>query len=478
MIRKYWIIGLVTALLLGTFASTLSTSYFVAYRSLAEEIRKNTLPLTSDNVYSEIQKDLMLPIHISSLMASDTFVRDWVLSGEEDPERIILYLTEIRNRYKMVTSFFVSEITHRYYHPDGILKKVSPDDPQDRWYFRTEENYETYELNIDIDTADHNRMTIFINHRVYGYDNNFIGITGVGLELNKVKQLLNSYREKYKSSVFFVNHSGIVVLHDDSFSFSKNLYDWENFSENLKFILANPEKYLNYEYDDHIYFINSRYIPEFDLFLIILKDNDELHGILKNRLVLNFAAGLFITMIVVGIIFLILKENYLNLEKLASVDTLTGAFNRNAFSLVFSQAVKDALRNESSMSLALMDIDDFKPINDRYGHHYGDQVLKAFSAHVINSTRKSDVLCRWGGEEFVLLLRNCSPADAVQIVETIRKNFSERDMNFGGNLVRITFSAGVVAWREGEDLDRLVDRADKLMYQAKSQGKNQLAYPL
>ena len=104
MIRKYWIIGLVTALLLGTFASTLSTSYFVAYRSLAEEIRKNTLPLTSDNVYSEIQKDLMLPIHISSLMASDTFVRDWVLSGEEDPERIILYLTEIRNRYKMVTS--------------------------------------------------------------------------------------------------------------------------------------------------------------------------------------------------------------------------------------------------------------------------------------------------------------------------------------------------------------------------------------
>ena len=478
MIRKYWIIGLVTALLLGTFASTLSTSYFVAYRSLAEEIRKNTLPLTSDNVYSEIQKDLMLPIHISSLMASDTFVRDWVLSGEEDPERIILYLTEIRNRYKMVTSFFVSEITHRYYHPDGILKKVSPDDPQDRWYFRTEENYETYELNIDIDTADHNRMTIFINHRVYGYDNNFIGITGVGLELNKVKQLLNSYREKYKSSVFFVNHSGIVVLHDDSFSFSKNLYDWENFSENLKFILANPEKHLNYEYDDHIYFINSRYIPEFDLFLIILKDNDELHGILKNRLVLNFAAGLFITMIVVGIIFLILKENYLNLEKLASVDTLTGAFNRNAFSLVFSQAVKDALRNESSMSLALMDIDDFKPINDRYGHHYGDQVLKAFSAHVINSTRKSDVLCRWGGEEFVLLLRNCSPADAVQIVETIRKNFSERDMNFGGNLVRITFSAGVVAWREGEDLDRLVDRADKLMYQAKSQGKNQLAYPL
>ncbi len=98
MIKKYWIILVIVFLLLGAFATTLLTSYFVAYRALGDEIREHTLPLTGDNIYSEIQMDLLLSIHISSLMAHDTFVWDWVLDGENDSERIISYLGQIRRR--------------------------------------------------------------------------------------------------------------------------------------------------------------------------------------------------------------------------------------------------------------------------------------------------------------------------------------------------------------------------------------------
>ncbi len=474
MLKKYWIIALITALLLGAFASTLLTSYFVAYRALGEEISKNTLPITSDNIYSEIQKDLLLSIHISSLMAHDTFVWDWLLSGENDPERIIAYLAQIREKYQTVTSFFVSDKTKKYYHPDGILKEVSPDDPHDIWYFRARSMSNPYEINIDIDTADQTRLTIFINYQVHGHDGAFLGVTGVGLELNKVKHILDTYQEKYSSRVFFVDNSGIVLLHADEFDLATDLHTWDNFTAGVTQIIKNTETSFNYEPEGHVYFVSSRYIPEFDLFLVILKDNDELHARLTNRLKLNFAIGLAITMVVVAIVAVILKRYNLNLEKLARIDPLTGAFNRNAFSLIFSQAIKDKSRRNIELSLVLMDIDGFKAINDRYGHHAGDQVLKSFADNVSRLTREVDALCRWGGEEFVLLMADCAATEAARIVEKINKATSTFDVRIGSDHVRITFSAGVVAHKDGETLDRLVERADKLMYQAKARGKNQV----
>lgn len=474
MIKRYWIIALITALLLGAFATTLLTGYVVAYRALGEEISMNTLPLTSDNVYSEIQKDLLLSIHISSLMAHDTFVWDWVLDGEQDPERIVMYLGQIREKYDMVTSFFVSERTKRYYHPDGILKEVSPRDPQDIWYFRARGMNTPYEINIDIDTADQTRLTIFINHQVHGYDGELLGVTGVGLELSQVKHVLNTYQEKYASRVFFINNSGIVLLHADDFDLPTDLHAWENFATAAENILSTPETSFRHHSGDHVYFVSSRYIPEFDLFLIILKDNDALYERLRNRLKLNFAIGLVITMVVVAIVGIILKRYNLNLEKLARFDTLTGAFNRDAFALLFTQAVKDKHRRKVKLSLVFIDFDDFKLVNDKYGHHVGDLVLKAFSRQVLNLTREVDALCRWGGEEFVLLLGDCSVDQAEKVVEKIKTATSSLDVQPGMASIRLTFSAGVVEHNNEETLTQVVDRADKLMYQAKAQGKNRV----
>lgn len=152
--KKYWIIVLIAILLVTGFALIMLTSYLVAYRSLGEEISQYSLPLTSDNIYSEIQKDLILPIYISSLMANDTFLRDWVISGEKDAGRIVRYLDEIQKKYNTVTSFFVSDKTRNYYHPDGILKKVTENDPGDAWYFRSSKLDDLYDINIDSDTAE------------------------------------------------------------------------------------------------------------------------------------------------------------------------------------------------------------------------------------------------------------------------------------------------------------------------------------
>jgi hypothetical protein len=163
------------------FLATSLTSYFVARDSLSRNISEQMLPLTSDNIYSEIQRDLLRPVLISSLMATDTFVQDWTSGGEADAERIRVYLRAIQQEYGTITAFFVSDRTRNYYHPDGIIKTVDAANPDDAWYFRVRDMREPYEINVDIDTADRTRLSIFINYRVLDSDGNYLGVTGVGL---------------------------------------------------------------------------------------------------------------------------------------------------------------------------------------------------------------------------------------------------------------------------------------------------------
>ncbi|PKO24676.1 MAG: GGDEF domain-containing protein, partial [Betaproteobacteria bacterium HGW-Betaproteobacteria-8] len=133
-------------LCIGFFATSIA-SYYVSKNSIRDAIVNSELPLTADNIYSEIQKDLIRPIFISSMMASDTFVRDWVISGEDDIVKISRYLNEIKDTYGTFSSFFVSEKTRNYYYWDGLLKQVDGNKEVDAWYFRVRKMESPYEIN-------------------------------------------------------------------------------------------------------------------------------------------------------------------------------------------------------------------------------------------------------------------------------------------------------------------------------------------
>jgi hypothetical protein len=133
--RQPLILLLSALLVTGFFATTLS-SYYVSKRAILDAIVARELPLTSSNIYSEIQKDLVQPVLISSTMAHDTFLREWVLAGEQDGEAMARYLREIKGRYGAFSSFFVSERSARYYTGEGVLKRVSPKEARDAWYYR------------------------------------------------------------------------------------------------------------------------------------------------------------------------------------------------------------------------------------------------------------------------------------------------------------------------------------------------------
>jgi diguanylate cyclase (GGDEF)-like protein len=161
-------------------------------------------------------------------------------------------------------------------------------------------------------------------------------------------------------------------------------------------------------------------------------------------------------------------------EAQATRDRLTGVPNRESLTLQLTAEVERATRHSKPLSVAFMDIDRFKLINDTYGHRVGDAVLRQLAGLITRSIRASDIFGRYGGEEFMLILPETTPDDALVLVEELRELVMRRPLSVAvGILVDATISIGV-AGGHGSDLqvDRIVDAADAAMYIAKSEGRN------
>ena len=163
------------------------------------------------------------------------------------------------------------------------------------------------------------------------------------------------------------------------------------------------------------------------------------------------------------------------IHHLAEHDDLTGLVNRRRMTQLMETAQQ---RNMPSLLLALLDIDHFKRINDTYGHAVGDQVLRAFTAAVQGSLRSGDVLARWGGEEFVLMLCTTDIAHAAHLLERVRSVVAALTVPTPHEPIRLTVSIGWAAQISGttpaETIESTLERADQALYYAKAQGRNQV----
>ncbi len=301
--NKIRLILIITLLLAAGFLATSLASYYVARAALRSEIARNELPLTSDSIYSEIRHDLLRPVFISSLMATDTFLRDWVIGGEIDKDRIVKYLKEIQVKHGTYTSFFVSEKSRIYYHADGILKKVSPDEARDRWYFRVREMADDYEINVDPDMANQDAMTIFVNYRVYDYDHHYIGATGVGLTVGAVKALIKTYQERYNRTIYFVDRQGVVKLAGFGFDpTAPNISQLPFFTQLKEEGNGSPHRSLRYEKDGHVTHAYIRTIDEFDWYLVVEQPETETIRQIHTTLLANLGVCIAVTLVVLALI--------------------------------------------------------------------------------------------------------------------------------------------------------------------------------
>ncbi len=159
------------------------------------------------------------------------------------------------------------------------------------------------------------------------------------------------------------------------------------------------------------------------------------------------------------------------LKNMAFKDSLTGLFNHRAFEQMLAVECDRVFRYGDTFSLIMLDIDWFKDVNDRYGHQAGDKVLRAVADKIKESVRKSDMVFRYGGEEFMVIMPNTGISNALKLAERIRRNI-ERMSIIPGH--KITLSQGLTQYKDGLSPSDLVRKADIALYEAKNKGKNRI----
>lgn len=167
-------------------------------------------------------------------------------------------------------------------------------------------------------------------------------------------------------------------------------------------------------------------------------------------------------------------RNSKSLEQDAYTDPLTGLLRRSQFSLLAEQVMKASRRNDTLFSLLMLDIDDFKHINDTYGHSAGDLVIQTLSDTLKEVLRESDLVARWGGEEFLILMPDVNEAEAIVAAERIRESCAHKIVHFKNQDIRFTISGGVRESTGNILLDISIEEADQCLYLAKGTGKNRI----
>ncbi|MEM7650919.1 MAG: GGDEF domain-containing protein [Pseudomonadota bacterium] len=178
---------------------------------------------------------------------------------------------------------------------------------------------------------------------------------------------------------------------------------------------------------------------------------------------------------------LVMQELQRDLELVkqqALTDGLTNLANRKAFDAEILRIAEEAQQNDDTFCLILMDIDHFKAFNDNYGHQVGDQVLRLVAQTLTDGVKGRDVAARYGGEEFAILLPQTNLQGGVKVADSLRMVVQGKELvnrNSGDTLGRVTLSAGIAQYVEGEPVENLIERADSALYTAKHNGRNQVA---
>ena len=474
---KYKLIFIITFLLLLLSVSLSFVNYVMTLASTQKYLKEASLPLSTDNIYSEIQTHLIEPNLVASMMAQDTFLKHWLLNEEKDKEQIKAYLESIKNKYEMSTVFVASQGTQNYYLARGFVEKMKEENPVNSWYYEFRNKADYHEVNIDFNKNINNSMFMFINHKIFNEKFHMLGVAGVGIEISYINEMLKKFREDYKFKVFFVNKSGELILYERNLIKLKNLQEDATLNKYKDKLLSDRTHTVKFQdTEGSEYLIHSKYIPELDLYLLVQAKVSDFTVDVVRTFYMNLFLSLFVTVIIIFIFVKMVNRHNLNLERLANNDMLTDLPNRR----VFSEKIKHLFllneRKSLGISLLFFDIDDFKRVNDNFGHDIGDAVLIRIAQIIKENVRESDIYARWGGEEFIIAFVNSSLSDSEVIANKLRTSIQDDRELFLLVKYNITASFGVTQVQKSDTLQTLLKRVDNYLYKAKKAGKNRVVF--
>lgn len=462
------------------FVSIAISNYYTYSKVIKDDI-ENISKLTSLNIYSEIDSELTKPIFVSLTMANDIFLKNWMydetnsLNNEQYIQMLQKYLKEFQMKYKYNSVFLVSSKTNIYYHYEGIHKSISEKNDHDLWYYDFIKSDKLYDLNVDLDEADNNVLTVFVDCKIQDSNGSLLGVVGVGIKMNQLQDILKNYEDKFDINAILVNSSGVVQVHTNNDLIENiNLFNMFPITEFKDSILSNKTSLQTYWYDSNNQknCLITRYINNLKWYLIVEKNTN----ILRNSLLMQLCQNTIIIAVIIIILLVIVSyiiSCYKNImTTLITTDELTSLPNRRAFNKVIMEELNIQKQVDKETIVFIFDVDNFKMINDNFGHLFGDYVLNKIGHIAKKITDNSGFIARWGGDEFFGIIYdsdNETKEKLSELLDEISKSDEFQKYN-------ISISIGATYIKKSDNFDSLLARADKGLYISKTNGRNQITY--
>lgn len=477
--KEFGISALICGIILLGFAAMVITSY-AAYSEVIRDDVKNISKLTASGIYSDIQNELTKPIFVSLTMANDSFLKAWLkneapAADQASHEQLLFdYLNGIRDKYGYDSVFLVSAASQRYYYYGGLNKVISPNDEHDQWYYNFADSGQTYVLDVDTDEVNQGRLSIFVNCRIVDDNGALLGVTGVGLELSELQEMLKRFGSEFNLSAELINPAGIVQVSATTEDVNeKNVFERPEVLLHQKSILNNTTSLEIFSFNDVAtsgYYI-SRYVDDLGWYLLVRKDISSLVQSFHEQLVRDFLIYLAVTASVLIVVGRLVNDNERKLLAMAKTDSLTGLPNRRSFA-EHLEAETEGLGPNTPLCIFVFDIDNFKQLNDNYGHVLGDEVLKYIGKLATQEFASLGTVYRWGGDEFSGIMH----ADTETVAKKAQAFFERIQADAELTRYGASISMGAAAARDVDTAQTLVYRADRALYNAKERGKNRFVF--
>ncbi|MEO1244155.1 MAG: sensor domain-containing diguanylate cyclase [Pseudomonadota bacterium] len=418
-------------------------------------------------VYELVRDELLRPLYIAETFASTINFTTTMDSPEFDEAVLLRRLQEMEQDLGL--RFFVaSERTRKQYLSDGTTLDLVEGEVS--WYFEAQ----PHDKDFMADLGQVGDVHLFFDVKVYGRDREFLGYVGVGKHIQQFIDTFDRYKARYGYDFLFVNDQNEIILSSlpelivtDAHIPKLESLEWFDHGDSSQ--SRHDSEII--QIDDEDFLISEFGIEQLGWRLLLLIPLEARQAQTTRSFVISAVTAVVSVLLLALTIFYLMLLYKRNLEKKAEVDVLTGLPNR-----IFIQRYYDQLqRDGGTLCAIIIDLDRFKRINDTYGHDAGDRVLKAAATVFRDVLRDRDVVGRWGGEEFVMLLPATSVDTGMAIAERARRKLESLKIGLRESNVSITASFGVAFGpARDESLADLMDRADKVLYEAKENGRNQV----
>ena len=441
---------------------------FITYNLITFRDKEATTRVIFDGLYDSVNTKLEYPAQVAQTMSCDTFLQELLaqegtMDQDEFNQKMWNYLASIRDGNNWESAYLVSTKTLNYYTSDYSIKQINPaKDEYDLWYTNFLDTGIEYGADMTYDQYNDEVQTIFIDRRME-VDGELIAVLGCAIYLDDITELLASYSENYNIDVYFTDADGNVTLDKNGTNIGEAYVsrDYTNDMTSINTIFKNGD------------YVLRQYIPILGMYLVVENSEHVLASEFSGLLIAN-TAYLFLFLAIVLIFNIkIFKKEKNALRQQVITDYLTNILNRDGLQTSIKYLLDNPVSFQVGGSLFLIDIDNFKEVNDTLGHATGDEVLKTVAHKLSKIFRGGDIVGRLGGDEFMVFSPSLTEKDRVCEKATELSKKLRFTAENGNESVKITTSIGVAIYpTHGESYLELYRSADDALYEVKNKGKN------